>query len=360
VYFCFAALALWREKMRGPSAFWVGVFLGLAMLFRPHNVLVLSVLSGFLFLKANSFIRAWMVGGGALATFLGFSIDAIIYGRFAHSFILYGNSIFAAAQLQGLNPRWQQLMNLTICSGGIFPVVIGYGILNYRKHFFFLAIILSGLVFFSIQGAQEYSYIAVIIPFILCLSACLWSEISDRWLKIVLLGYVFFINGLGLAGRIPPLFIFEDNWKLNVRPNGIFYRDPILDTALELSRMPSGSVIWSFGDAVASGGYYVFHHHRQIFFPGGVPAHAELLQNRDPRTFARYIVLPESSGSLEGFRLLKINQGLAIYENMVLPANQELEGYHYELQLPMDAPTIQLLLRKGLISSEPPLTSWKK
>jgi hypothetical protein len=168
------------------------------------------------------------------------------------------------------------------------------------------------------------------------------------------------VCALGFLGKIPPLFIFKDNWKVVVRPNGAFFKDPVLETAWELSIMPSGSVIWGFGDAVAAGGYYVFHHHRQIFFPGGVPAHAELIKNRDPRSFARYLVLPSGSGLITGFRPIKTVQGLTIHENEVVPENQEIDGYYYELQLPMDQPTIQLLLNKGLISSEPPLTPWKK
>ena len=360
VYLCFGALALWS---RNPSAFQAaisGFLLGLALIYRPHNAVPISVIGGvFLYFPANRVKKIILIGGAA-ALILACALDWLTFGRLAHSFILYGSSIFAATELQGLNPHWQQIVNLALCSLCVFPAMIGYGILHYKKHGFLISVILAGLIFFTLQGAQEYSYIAIIIPFLLCLLAYVLAHECDRLLRFSLAFYLSFVCALGFMGKIPPLFIFKDNWKVVVRPNGAFFKDPVLETAWELSRMPSGSVIWGFGDAVAAGGYYVFHHHRQIFFPGGVPAHAELIKNRDPRSFARYLVLPSGSGLIEGFHPIKTVQGLTIHENDVVPENQEIDGYHYELQLPMDQPTIQLLLNKGLISSEPPLTPWKK
>lgn len=358
VGFCFAALALLRDQVGGGRAFVMGLLLGMSLAFRSHNAVPIILLVSLLLPRFSPRSRGALLLGGGLSAAVAVVTDWVTWGRPAHSFLLYGASILSQNELHGLNPRWQHLLNLTLCSRGLLVVVLLYGILHLKRHRVTAGVAAVTILFFSLQGAQEYSYLFLAIPFLLCLLAFILIHAVRGWGRGLLAAFVLYVSLLGLLGRLPPRFVFQETGGTLIRANGAFHRDPWLETGLELSRMEPGSVLWGCGDAVAPGGYYVFHHHRQLFFPLGVPAHAALLKGRYPRDFARYCVLLQGAEPLPGFHLKASAHGFDIHENDTVPEQQEVEGYACDLQLPDDRKTLELLLEKKLIGRIPDPVPW--
>ena len=358
VIFCFSALALLQVQVHGRRAFVMGLLFGMSLVFRPHNVVPLALLVTLLLPRFSSSARGPLFLGGLLSLMIGAAVDWITWGCPAHSFLLYGASILSQNELHGLNPRWQHLLNLTLCSRALFAGVLLYGILHLKRHPLTAGMAAVTVLFFSLQGAQEYSYLFLAIPFLLCLLSYVLVHAVRGWGRGLLLFFILYVTLLGLSGRLPARFIFRETGGELVRPNGALYRDPWLETGLALSRLEPGSVLWGCGDAVAPGGYYLFHHHRQLFFPIGVPAHAALLGERSPREFARYCVFLRGTEPLPGFHWKTSVRGFDIHANDVVPPHQELEGYAYDFQLPDDQKTLELLLAKKLIEKIPDPVPW--
>jgi hypothetical protein len=211
--------------------------------------------------------------------------------------------------------------------------------------------------FFSLQGIQEYSYIMIIIPFLLTVIAYLLVHTWSKQARGLVLCLYLVATVAGAFGALSPSY-FQTKGSYH-RSMGFFYRDPWLETALALSELPGGSVLWALGDGVASGGYYVFHHHNQLFFPSGVPSHAELINGHDVHDYIRYIVAPVQANGITRFHQIKVIGGFCIYENDIVPDKQELTGYTCGFELPIEKPVFNLLLQDGLIKSVPTMTPWR-
>jgi len=360
VYCAFGALYFLGGALGYIQTLFMGILLGLGIAFRIHNFIPISAIGIFLILRFNYRQNITLFLGGITSILAASCIDYIEFGKFAGSYILYISSVFSLNKLDGIsNPNWQHLFNISLCTGGLFYLVIGYGLCNYGKHLLALIAILGTLGFFSIQGVQEYSYISMITPFMLCILAELIAKVSSVVLKTGISIAIAAISFSGYLGAFSTWYLFKENGHGYQRQQGAFFKDPWLETALTLSKMPPGSVLWAIGDAVATGGYYVFHHHNQMFFPNGVPSHAALINGQDVHDFIRYIVAPVQLNDIAGFHPIKEWGGFCIYENDRVPAKQEVLGYNYEFQLPLEKSIFDLLLQHGLIKSIPPLTLWR-
>lgn len=97
----------------------------------------------------------------------------------------------------------------------------------------------------------------------------------------------------------------------------------------------------------------IFRYHNQLFFPSWIPARAELIKGHDNHNFFRYGVAPNQPNGILGFYFLNDLDGFCIYENDRIPPKQEIDGYAYEFQLPVEKPAINLLYQRGLIKSIP-------
>jgi len=360
IYCTFGALMFLGESLGTIQVFVMGMLLGFGIAFRIHNFIPITIVGIFLLTRLNRTQIFMLLIGGLTSITAACYIDCITYGRFAGSYIIYISSIFSLNKLDfANNPYWQHFFNLFSCSAGLFVIVLGYGLLNLRKNLLPIAASLGILVFFSIQGIQEYCFISMSTPFLLCILASMIVNIGHRFIKIGLVLVFVAVSTAGYFGAFSPWYLFKENGQGYQRKQGAFYKDPWLATALELSNMPAGSVLWAMGDGVAVGGYYVFHHHNQIFFPSGVPAHAELIKGHDIHDFIRYVVAPNQPNGIPGFYFLKDLDGFCIYENEHTPQNQEIDGYAYEFQLPVEKSAIHLLIQKKLINAIPPLIFWR-
>lgn len=363
VYFSFAALLFIQEKIDPKRSLLIGILLGLAFLFRPHNLVPITLICVWAGTRMDRKSIIFLGVGGILSITSGFLYDFYTWGEFAHSYkiylTLYGKAAEELQNLYGVNPKWLQLANLTICSGGILTAVLFFAAISFKENKVISIICVSTFVFYSTIKTQEHSFVFIVLPFLLCiLSRIIICDLKSIY-KTVAIIYIIFVCLNGLTGKLVPITILKDNWTVQVRQAGLFYKDPWLSTGLALSRMEPGSVLWSNGDAATPGGYFVFHHHQQIFFPGGVRAHAELIKDLDIHKFIKYLVIPSQPNvALKGFHLVN-NQGVfSIFENDSLPKNQEVNGYAFNLQLPLDQPSIDLLLKSGVIKSKPKLTYW--
>jgi len=357
----FAALALFSIRAGNSRSACMGALLGVAFIFRPHNALPIAILSLFILSKLSKRSIIWMLAGGILMVLAGLAVDAFSWNGFGSTFLLYLRSIkFNGVAHSAQNPLWLHLVNLALCSSGLYLLIIGSAIHHFNKHVILLLFAIASILFFSLQEAQNHAYILVVVPIILCILADFLSVVRWRYYGIITSAVIVGVNILGFVGALSPLMIFIPQNQLIIRNNAFNYRDPFFETALVLSSLPGGSVLWAMGDAIATGGYFVFHHHCQMFYPSGVQAHAELLKDKDFHDFVRYLVVGINADVIPGFHLIKKVEFLKIFENDITPESKSLPGYHYEFQLPGDKAIIDILVDKKIIPKEPPLTPWNE
>ena len=328
--FFFLALACLKPKLSFPQLFFVGLLLGVALVFRPAYLYIFIALGAALLVTFSYGKIACLMAGGLVA-FLAYGwVDYLTWGKWWHTFFVLpkvSEIVYTDMSLDA-EPPGLLFEYLFRSSYGLYFLSF-FSLLAWRKHWPLLGLAAAGLLSHTIYQNKEYTNIFMILPLLWMLIAAILpmaaasvvkGQISGKMVAGMAMGLVGLGGAISLKGVPPPEgALYRHGGDLGHPRLGFLYSFRQLFVAGKLSEIPSSEmrgVVWNSGLQHSLGGYYYLHHRVPLLFPKHVAEHRRMVEeaNGDLKTLASHVI-DRPDQRHEGFRLEAVHENYAIFVN---------------------------------------------
>ena len=301
----FAALGLFRPDASAVRLALCGFLLGLSCFLRVQYMPSVLLLGGVLLLTLPP--KRMLIGGaGALSGVIFYGwVDYLAWGQWWQSTI---NIVPLGRYIDGIrrtvvgDTLQQGLTALTLCSFGLYPLMLICAILHYHRHWLLLSIILPVLIVNGVYY-NYYSFLFLMFPSFACLFGSLLANVNGKKL-VVMTTAATTISIAGLTHNLHGL-----TPTLNV-PRFFFHESTLLAISKTLSRLPGEevkAVIWTEFNPWTTGSYYYTHHPAPLYYLqyDYAEEHNKIIRESGLpwSRLASHIIAWDNNGDFDGFEV---------------------------------------------------------